>query len=109
MTILYMKGGYNFLLNSTAKKSKSKRIRSRRRGGKKNKTRKGGNLGIRHYYKYNDNGSRIGGKQRKIKGGGMLGNITGSFDTDMVGGSGSLNNFGSLRQIGNFNNSLYPV
>ena len=39
----------------------------------------------------------------------MLGNITGSFDTDVVGGSGSLNNFGTLRQIGNFNNSLYPV
>lgn len=106
-----MKGGYNFLLHSAAKKSKSKRMRtrSRKRGGKKNKTRKGGNLGISHYYKYNSNGTRLGGKRRKIKGGGMLNNITGSFDTDVVGGSGSLNNFGTLRQIGNFNNSLYPV
>lgn len=103
-----MKGGYNFLLHSAEKKSK--RIRSRKRGGKKNKTRKGGNLGIRHYYKYNSNvGCRVGGKRRKIKGGGLIGNITGSFDTDMVGGSGSLNNFGAIRQIGNFNNSLYPV
>lgn len=104
-----MKGGYNFLLHSAAKKSKRMRTRSRKRGGKKNKTRKGGNLGISNYYKYNSNGTRVGGKRRKIKGGGMLSNITGSFDTDVVGCSGSLNNFGTLRQIVNFNNSLYPV
>lgn len=103
-----MKGGYNFLLDKS--KSKSKTKRKGKKGGRKNKSMKrGGKMTLSNYYKYNSNaGCRVGGK-RKIKGGGLFGNISGAFDTDALNTTGSLNNFGTLRQLGNFNNSLHPT
>jgi len=83
-----MRGGYNFNLRPSynkTKNSKSKSRNNKKTTGGKRKTRK----------------SRTN-RRRKIRGGGMIGNLTGNFDAN----GGSLNQFGTISQTQSLYNSL---
>jgi len=83
-----MRGGYNFNLRPSYNKTKNSKSKSRN-----NKKTKGGKRKTRK--------SRTN-RRRKIRGGGMIGNLIGNFDAN----GGSLNQVGTIAQTQSLYNSL---
>jgi len=82
-----MRGGYNFNLRPSYSKTKNSKSKSKT-NSRNNKKTKGGR--------------RKTHRRRKIRGGGMIGNLFGNFDAN----GGSLNQLGTIAQTPALYNSL---
>ena len=89
-----MRGGYNFNLRPSYIKTKNSKSKSKSKtNSRNNKKTRGGKR------KTNKSKTR---RHRKVRGGGMIGNLTGNFDAN----GGSLNQFGTIAQTPALYNSL---